>query len=180
MGMDTSMMSEKALKPMLIGESNPYGSDPYYALYPAPDGCSGHRLCCLVLGMHRHTYLETFDRINLCEGRWSLRTARQRAQELWPQRRKFILFGYKVCTAWEILPYEPFTVHDGGTTLILPHPSGLCRLWNEPGAFTRARAAVAAFLPDIAHLLGQANRMDYETFEHHRLGTFVQEDRRDE
>ena len=29
---------------------------------------------------------------------------------------------------------------------ILPHPSGLCRLWNEPGSVDRARAAVATAL----------------------------------
>jgi hypothetical protein len=40
-------------KIVLVGESNPYGADPYYALYPAPDGSAGHRLCCLVLGMTR-------------------------------------------------------------------------------------------------------------------------------
>jgi hypothetical protein len=52
-------------KPLLVGEVNPYGGDPYYALYPAPDGCSGHRLCYLILGMRREDYLESFERINL-------------------------------------------------------------------------------------------------------------------
>src|SRR6185369_847576 len=119
----------------IVGESNPYGADPYYALYPAPDGCSGHRLCCLILGMHRHTYLDTFERVNLCEGRWSMKDARAKAQSLWPHKGKFILLGVKVARAWEVNPWEPFIQIDGGTTLLLPHPSGLCRLWQEPGAF---------------------------------------------
>lgn len=142
------------VKITLVGESNPYGADPYYALYPAPDGCAGHRLCTLVLGMHRRAYLDTFERVNLCDGKWSMPSARKRAQELWVKPVKYILFGSKVARAWEVDPWEPFTVIDGGTTLLLPHPSGLCRLWNEPGAFERARAAVAAFAPEIAHLLG--------------------------
>jgi hypothetical protein len=33
------------------------------------------------------------------------------------------------------------------TVACLPHPSGLCRLWNEPGAVTRARRLLAEVAP---------------------------------
>lgn len=144
------------MKPTLVGELNPYGADPYFALYPAPDGCSGHRLCCLVLGMPRHTYLEAFDRVNLCEGKWSIRSGREKARSLWNDpaiSTRWILLGRKVADAFET-PFVPYEISEGGTILVLPHPSGLNRMWAEPGAFGRAREAVRAFAPEVAHLLG--------------------------
>ncbi len=87
-------------KPLIVGESNPYGADPQFALYPAPDGCSGHRLCCLILGMHRAAYMESFERVNLCAGKWSAPAARNMARELVSSRMilgrpapKFVLLG---------------------------------------------------------------------------------------
>lgn len=145
-------------KPVLVGESNPYGSDPYFALYPAPDGCSGHRLCCRILGMHRAAYMEAFDRVNLCDGPWSMPRARQAAMSLIGKCAgycKLILLGSKVAAAFGV-PFVPFTAVDE-VLLRLPHPSGLCRMWSEEGAVDRARAAVAAFVPEVAHLLGIAD-----------------------
>lgn len=148
-------------KPILVGEQNPYGRDPYYALYPAPDGCAGHRLCCRVLDMRRHVYLETFGRVNLCDGPWSIYEARDRAEELRQLGlRKIIVLGLKVATAFGV-KYRPFE-QAGKSILILPHPSGRCRTWIKPGAFRRAREAVAAFLPEIAHLLGVNTNGDSE------------------
>jgi hypothetical protein len=147
------------IKITLVGELNPYGGDDYFALYPAPDGCSGHRLCKLVLGMRRDVYLDTFERVNLCEGKWSVKEARVQAESLWtsPDAGRFILLGRKVCDGWRI-PFKPFSIFDvfeDTAVLVLPHPSGLNRLWNAE-TFLRARLAVAAFVPEIAHLLGQA------------------------
>lgn len=142
-------------KPLIVGELNPYGGDPYYALYPSPDGCSGHRLCCLVLKMRRAQYLESFDRVNLCAGKWSLRDARAAAKYLWeqPSAPRFVLLGAKVAKAFEV-PFVPNEISEGGTILVLNHPSGLCRAWNQDGAVERAREAVAKFLPEMAHLIG--------------------------
>lgn len=148
-------------RPVLVGEANPYGGDPYYALYPSPDGCSGHRLCCIVLGMSRAAYLRTFERVNLCPHEWDRLEAERRAEELRQPYGRYILLGAKVSRAFG-LEYTPFSsalrvgYASGFTTsyLVLPHPSGLCRLWNEPGAFGRAREAVGEFLPEIRELLG--------------------------
>ncbi len=127
-------------KPLLVGESNPYGSDPCYALYPAPDGCSGHRLAVLILGMSRQSYLESFDRINLVSGPWRIREARESASTL--IGRRLILLGAKVCSAFGVA-FTPFMVGDAG--LVLPHPSGLNRMWQEKGSVERARKAVRLF-----------------------------------
>lgn len=70
------------MKPLLVGEANPYGSDPAFALYPSPPGCSGDRLCRLVMGLDPDDYLERFERANLCPRRWSLAEARTRAADL--------------------------------------------------------------------------------------------------
>lgn len=155
-------MSDKVL---LVGELNPYGADPYFALYPAPDGCSGHRLCKLILGMSRAKYLEAFDRVNLCAGKWSKKDARRAQLEL--TARRYILLGSKVCGAFET-PFEPFAVRTWSCGvignfrigLILPHPSGLCRLWSRPGYFKQAREAVAAFAPEVAPLMREYDIVD--------------------
>lgn len=154
---EPSMSTElTTAKPVLVGESNPYGGDPAFALYPAPDGCSGHRLCCLILGMRRAAYLEAFGRVNLCAGPWRARAARDAAKALWdaPSAPRLVLLGAKVSAAFQV-PFVPFEISEGGTMLVLPHPSGLNRMWGEPGAFAKARAAVAAFVPEIAHLIGK-------------------------
>ncbi len=144
-------------KPLLVGEANPYGGDPYFALYPSPEGCSGHRLCCLILGMERAVYLEVFDRQNLCPSRWDMRAARKRAQELRTYKGPLILFGAKVARAFEFDPFEPFTIADGGKTLVLPHPSGLSQFWHLQDAIPKTRLLMAQIVPEIAHLLGEVD-----------------------
>ena len=138
-------------KPVVVGETNPYGDNPYYAMYPWPDGSAGHRLCSLVLRVPRLRYLDYFDRVNLCRGKWSVVEARKIVSELLsvPDRR-LVLCGSKVSRAFGV-PYEPYTVvsEKGCSLVVLPHPSGLCRLWNEPDSFDRARAAVLSVCPDL-------------------------------
>lgn len=151
-------------KPLIVGESNPYGGDDEFALYPSPDGCSGHRLCCLILGMRRKDYLEAFDRVDLCAGAWSVRAARQKVRELdssHPGPR--VLLGAKVCSVFGLV-FQPYLLSrvrnvegppNHARVVVLPHPSGRCRLWAEPDAFVRARAAVTWLCPELAHLLGK-------------------------
>lgn len=159
------------MKPMLVGESNPYGGDPYYALYPDPPGCAGHRLCHKVLGMAEDEYLEAFDRVNLLDGpRWRVPVARTAARLLLRQTPKgkpvvlpshwiefgqpLILLGARVTRAFR-LTYTPFALHawcdglgDHRRILVLPHPSGRCRVWNEPGAIEKARRAVTELMKE--------------------------------
>lgn len=130
------------MKPLLVGEVNPYGSSPQYALYPEPRGATGDRLCRLIMEISEEDYLSRFDRVNLCVGKWSLPVARESAKEIvfGAKFLQIVLLGRKVCAAFGVTS-APFTRAIGGSTniVVLPHPSGLNRVWNEPGAFERAQ-----------------------------------------
>ena len=154
------------MKPLLVGESNPFGGDPGYALWPEPAGCSGDRLCRFVLGMERMVYLRTFDRVNLLQlrpdERWSMPRARVHAEELrlrmdFAARPAVILLGAKVQAAFGLKALSPFAVVqvaaviDGSAwkVVILPHPTGLCRVWDQTGAVDRARRALRGAMPSL-------------------------------
>lgn len=155
------------MRPILVGEDNPYSRDPRYALYPAPEGSAGHRLCFEILGLSRVTdYIRAFDRANLCSGRWSIREARETARGLARGSHAdgvwLILLGAKVASAFG-LPHAPFAWDKSAPydrrpgdlewptirVVQLPHPSGRSRAWNEPGAAARAREVLrgAGILP---------------------------------
>lgn len=133
-----------------IGECNPYGRDQRYALFPHPRNSTGWRLCHLVLGLERARYMQVFERRNLLpDPRWSNKRARAAAaavlEEAGPHDT-LVLLGVRVARAFGIVQ-APFSVHlvpggGGRVAALIPHPSGLCRLWNEPGAYERAREAV--------------------------------------
>lgn len=147
----------------LVGECNPYNADERYALYPHPERSAGGRLCRLILGMRITTYVSKTERINLVVGPWSESGAKYRAASLMAVFRRskprVVLLGAKVCRSFGV-PYDPFSVVKNNSILgdteylVLPHPSGLCRIWNEDGSYKNARDAVAAFCPDISPLLG--------------------------
>jgi hypothetical protein len=136
------------MKPMLVGEANPYGADPEFALYPDPSGCAGHRLCHKVMGLDPDDYLARFQRVNLCPSAWSLKVARTKAFGLKVYNIDAdvttVLLGAKVCAAFEVA-FVPFTTvgrraRTGQPVyVVLPHPSGLSRAWSKRGAFERAR-----------------------------------------
>lgn len=148
------------MKPLLVGELNPYGSAPEFALYPLPEHASGGRLA-RILGLSRGEYLRRFDRVNLCEGKWRMSPAREHALTLLRRGGPLVLLGAKVCKGFN-LPYEPFTCRDaeGGKNVlygldstvpavpiyILPHPSGLNRIWNAHGSSERARELLKPLL----------------------------------
>ena len=153
----------------LIGENNPYSDDPYFALYPRPTTASGYRLCAKIMGLREATYLDVFERRNLLsQPRWSVRLARRSAGRILLDAGEapLILCGAKVAAAFS-LPTKPFEVHelvDGGCfhgnprkVVVIPHPSGLSRTWNESGAIARARAAIGAAVPALADKLGEAD-----------------------
>jgi hypothetical protein len=129
---------------VLVGESNPYSDEPYFALYPTPEGASGWRLCCLILGMERSAYLHTFDRVDLVRGPWRIRAAREAAARLTHSRR--VLLGTKVAAAHGIA-FVPFSIIEedaGRRWLVWPHPSGRnTRMWT-PEAIDLARRQITA------------------------------------
>jgi len=128
------------MRPLLVGELNPYGIDPQWALYPLPENASGGRLR-KILQMSIPQYIGTFDRKNLCYGKWSNPEARAEARVIQASKDHeiIILLGSKVCQAFGV-QYKPF--ERLGRYLVLPHPSGRCLAWNDPTSAERARRLV--------------------------------------
>ena len=145
---------------LLVGEDNPRGSDPRMALFFLPREASGNRLR-VVLGLSDVDYMRRCARVNLCAGRWSDREARERAQIIreanlarlaqipWTGEVA-ILLGSKVRRALDGPPAFEVVIPERGPVLVgLPHPSGRCLVWNEPGARARAREACRRAAPWI-------------------------------
>jgi len=141
------------VRPLLVGEVNPYGPDPQYALWPDPPGCAGHRLCHLILDMGQREYLRAFDRVNLCLGAWSTRQAREAASKILRRTpRPLILLGAKVADAFLPKSFQPFavvSVDPDFQAVMLPHPSGRSRLWNDSANILRARSLVERMLRGV-------------------------------
>lgn len=159
----------------LVGECNPYGADPEYALYPYPSGCSGSRLR-RIMGVPTDRYL-AFRRVNLCSGVFSVSHARTAAalfrsslveHAASPSRDVVdlplvVLLGRRVSRAFSgMFPDdEPPAVwgrlldSSGAASWVsLPHPSGLCRVWGHGmwsvgGSVQRAREVLASCCPRV-------------------------------
>lgn len=139
-------------KPVLVGEVNPYSSDPSMALYVTPRSRSGYRMCRVILGVSVADYLSSFDRVNLCDGRWDATAAREKASELLATRSRVVALGRKAGAALGVGRLRIF--QQSGSVLLLPHPSSRCRVWNRSDSVARARAALARFAPELSRLVG--------------------------
>lgn len=152
------------MKPILVGESNPYGGDDGYALWPEPAGCAGWRLCHDIFGLSKMEYLRRFERANLLRGDgWSAPGARAAARALMEGRDysgTYVLLGRRVQRAFGFDDPAPFTYrlpdpknpHHRARVFFLPHPSGRCRAWGEPGAVARARELLPLILVEQAEV----------------------------
>ena len=149
------------VKPLLVGEDNPLSRDPRHALFPYPKHHAGGRLATTIMGLSCTAYLRRFDRVNLCAGKWSIKEAREHAAKIWNEsvdRPAVVLLGAKVCAAFgrEFVPFEAYATNyycsEPGKVwqkmksyvniVVLPHPSGRCRLWNEPDSISKARGVL--------------------------------------
>jgi len=167
----------------LVAENNPYQTDPIeaqrYALYFEPPQSAGGRLCRQIFGMDEREYLRAFERRNLLhQPKWSVPAAREAARALQREMEKVwrspgnvvVLLGRKVFDAWQDWRsamlgnrtwdgrWAPFTAlwWQGDRIIFLPHPSGLCREWNAPGTYARARALLVEAAPHLAGVVGVA------------------------
>jgi hypothetical protein len=118
---------------LLVGENNPYGSAPEFALYCYPPGCSGYRLRH-ILGLSEPHYL-ALHRTNLCSGNWVKKQASERALELLSPQAPWnvmVLLGRKVTEVFEKVALDGAKLPAFSTrgcradmTLVsLHHPSG--------------------------------------------------------
>lgn len=130
---------------VLVGELNPYGSDPTYALYHLPRHASGNRLR-EHLGLTDNAYL-AIPRENLCTGTWSMKAARARAALVLEANDVVVALGARVASAFRGPSF--FEAMRFGQTwlLVLPHPSGMNRMWNEPGLREMARSMLRDYAP---------------------------------
>lgn len=102
------------MRPVLLAMNNPLSSDPEHALYPWPEGCTGHRLWMMLttyaiewhsVALSQHDYLRAFERRNLLSRReWSARDARAAATELTPllYLRRVVVLGASTAKALEL------------------------------------------------------------------------------
>lgn len=134
--------------PVFVGEVNPHGSRPDMALFFLPRGSAGWRLQRQVLDVPRTMYYRC-PRYNLCSERWSVTRARERASELLVTHPDdiFVLLGRRVATAVGLAAAPLFSRQ--GRFVLLPHPSGRCREWNQLGAHARARELVFGACPGL-------------------------------
>jgi hypothetical protein len=158
---------EQARRILLVGEANPYGADPNYALYHLPERAAGARLQGKILGLPAREWYLPIWRANLCTGTWDRGEAADRAGELlttdapW---RVIVMLGRQVNRAFAFhtgqdgLPFTSYTsarpaqppMEDRRFTLVsLPHPSGRNTVWSDPAAGVRARAVMAEVAPEI-------------------------------
>jgi hypothetical protein len=136
---------------LLVGEHNPHSDEPYSDLWPEPAQSAGGRLC-KILRLTLRQYVASFARTNLLRTqRWSVPHARTHALRLTHRRR--ILLGARVAAAhgvkfrlFRVVALRAGAVADHAVwVLVLPHPSGRCRIWNDRANIKRARAAVRRF-----------------------------------
>ena len=136
------------MKPVIVGMNNPYSVDPKYALYPHPTGSAGHRLFEMLRAAGNRMnikvtplkYVDAFDRINLLnETKWDPAKAKSLSPAVlaYLKGRTVVLCGK---SSANILGMQKV---DFGTTpkfdtywdfsyYVIPHPSGLCREYNDP------------------------------------------------
>lgn len=137
------------MKPVLLGLNNPHSTDPSKALGVDPPNASGHRLWSMLaisglcrepeIVVLRTQYEEAFDRYNLLDELVFTHS------EFTVKRHGFIMdrlagrivvmCGTNVPRALD-LEYTGFhikpMVHKEFVYYIIPHPSGLCREYNDP------------------------------------------------
>lgn len=145
-------------RPCLVGEANPHSADPRLALYVKPRGAAGSRLAA-ILGLAPAAYLRLFSRRNLYAQAWDLAEARiaaaRFAEELAAAGAPAVLLGGKVARAFgvEASPFARFEMELPTSRalrgVLLPHPSGRCRVWNDPASAARARVAVSSVLVEL-------------------------------
>lgn len=148
--------------------NNPYEPDQRYALYPNPPGSAGYRLCYTILGLDERTYLSSFNRRNTMAGEWSIKIARAGALSLYEEvsaGHTVVLLGRQVWAAWHSLMYlhrpkpklHPFEVFEVPKLkyVLLPHPSGLCREWDDSVNIRRAREVIIRASPELAGIIPQ-------------------------
>jgi hypothetical protein len=123
------------VKPIIVGMNNPHSIEPRDALIPSPVGSAGYRIYEMLraagtregVGISHVSYMDRFDRINMLNS------------SLW---RIVVLCGKSVATTLsDGLKGLSFNInvrtHRDFQYYLIPHPSGLCREYNDPAMVRR-------------------------------------------
>lgn len=127
---------------VILGMNNPHSERPDSALLPWPRGVAGYRLWSMVhdvCGVSRAEYCRLTDRRNLLDARtWCHRAATERLQDVGTmlQGRRVIVLGRTLAHLMWLPSTTPASwvanSRFGCTVAYIPHPSGLCRDYNDP------------------------------------------------
>lgn len=130
------------MKPVLVGLSNPYSSNPDFALHVEPKTGSGYRLWKMLQSVDptvtAEQYLKAFDRRNLTDGKnWSAAGLRKAARKMkFEPGSTVVVLGNDVRLAFglpdNMLIHPLYDDRLRITWRYVPHPSGLCRFYNNP------------------------------------------------
>lgn len=148
------------MRPILVGVNNPVSSDPAHALFPYPEGCTGHRLLEMlrtrIPEATRGQYLSRFDRRNVVSSKvFDRKMAQKGAADLFSEffgsSRTIVLLGADTAAAFGIprLLIHPQMI-GGCTYRQIPHPSGRNLWYNE----TENRLLVSMLLEDLFNAAG--------------------------
>jgi hypothetical protein len=141
---------------VVVGMNNPASRDPRAALWPDPPGCAGHRLWEMArarTGISQSEWLVLTDRRNLCVGDWSHSAARRQAAA-WHDElrgRTVLQLGVSVMCAMRVegdTLRRPLEWHPTRDWVDIPHPSGLCRSYNN----SVVRTAVEILLAELVEM----------------------------
>lgn len=132
------------MRPLLIGMNNPVSSDPDYALYPVPEGCTGNRIWRMLNAVEpaigKRDYIRAFERVNVLPGKeWNAAQAKRNGRELTAHINRrggyALIFGAQTRDAMGL----PFLAHCewhqvpfGCAWAWAPHPSGRNPWYNNP------------------------------------------------
>jgi uracil-DNA glycosylase len=142
---------------LFIGEAPSHPSEPEDALA----GPCGERLARL-LGITLAVFLEAYGRVNLVpvypDAAGTLGTAetsnlQQGAATVWVHSQpgdRLVLCGRRVARAfrWGSLYLNHPVDMEGRRVLLIAHPSGRCRLWNDPAFCARTSAVLRRFVEE--------------------------------
>jgi len=146
--------------PLLVGQRPPAGGSPRAPLFPSPPNCAGWRLWELTGLPYRLDYLRSFWRINVIEEPGAGFLKRDVSGErldflrglLVDERVSGVVFCgsavAEVC-GYHATMYLPFSGYEKGRPfagVVIPHPSGRNRRYNDQAQRDRAREVLTAVL----------------------------------
>lgn len=127
---------------LIVGQNPGPNTHPDLPLFPWPDGSSAGRLLAMS-GLTAGQYLGSLYRRNLVDDwQWSRAAAARRARSIvtalfdMPKSLRVVLCGAKVARAFDLQtePWIPTTLPSRQRCVMVPHPSGLNRVYNEESA----------------------------------------------